>query len=73
MNGIRIVALALIVAGTLGLMYGRVTYTKDTHDIKLGPLELSIKEKDSVDVPMWLSAAAIAAGAALLSWGGRKR
>lgn len=73
MNGIRIVALALIVAGTLGLMYGRVTYTKDTHDIKLGPLELSIKEKDSVDVPMWLSAGAIAAGAALLSWGGRKR
>lgn len=73
MNGIRIVALALIAAGTLGLAYGRFTYTKDTHDIKLGPLELSIKEKDSVDVPLWAGVGAIAAGAALLWWGGRKR
>lgn len=72
MNAIRIAALALIVAGGLALVYGGFTYTKDTHDIKLGPLELSIKERKTVNVPVWAGAAAIIAGAALLVFGGKK-
>jgi hypothetical protein len=63
---IKIVAIALIVAGTLGLVYGGFSYTSETHDAKLGPLELSVKEKRSVAVPAWAGAGAIAAGTLLL-------
>jgi len=66
MSGIKILALALIVAGLLGVMYGKFSYTKETHDAKVGSLELSFKEKQTVNVPAWAGVAAIAAGAALL-------
>ena len=72
MNGLKIAAIVLIVAGTLGLAYGSFTYTKETHQAKLGPIELSVKDKETVNVPIWLSIGAIAAGAALLLFGGRK-
>ena len=66
MSGIRILAIVLIVAGLLGIMYGKFSYTKETHDAKVGSLELSFKEKQTVNVPAWAGVAAIAAGAALL-------
>jgi TRAP-type C4-dicarboxylate transport system permease small subunit len=66
MNAPRIVALVLIVGGILGLLYGGFTYTKDSHDAKVGPIELSVKDKETVNVPLWASIAAIAVGGALL-------
>jgi uncharacterized membrane protein YdcZ (DUF606 family) len=66
MSAIKIVAIVLIVAGILGVMYGKFSYTKETHDAKLGPLELSVKEKQTVNVPAWAGVGAIAAGAILL-------
>jgi len=66
MSGIKILAIALIVAGVLGVMYGKFSYTKETHDAKLGPIELSFKEKQTVNIPAWAGVAAIAAGAVLL-------
>jgi len=66
MSTIKIVAIALIVAGILGVMYGKFSYTKETHDAKLGALELSFKEKQTVNIPAWAGVAAIAAGAVLL-------
>ena len=72
MSGLKIAAIVLIVAGALGLAYGSFTYTKETHQAKLGPIELSIKDKETVNVPIWLSIGAIAAGAGLLLFGGRK-
>ena len=53
MNPIKLVAVALIVAGLLGLVYGGFSYTKDTTVVKLGPIELSAKEKQTVNVPVW--------------------
>jgi hypothetical protein len=72
MNPTKLVGVALIVAGVLGLLYGGFSFTKETHDVKLGPIELSVKEKESVNVPVWAGVAAIAVGAALLLFGGRK-
>ena len=66
MSGIKILAIALIVAGILGVMYGKFSYTKETHDAKLGPIELSVKEKQTVNVPAWAGVGAIAIGAILL-------
>jgi TRAP-type C4-dicarboxylate transport system permease small subunit len=73
MNAVRIAALVLIVAGLLGLVYGSFTYTKETHKAQLGSLELSVKDKETVNVPLWASVGAIALGGVLLIFGGRNR
>ena len=59
-------------AGVLGLVYGSFSYTKETREAKLGPIELSVKEKQTVNIPVWAGVAAIALGGALLFLGGRK-
>ena len=59
-------AIVLIVAGIIGLAYGSFSYTKETHDIKMGPIEMSVKEKETINVPVWAGVGAIAIGAALL-------
>jgi len=69
---VKIVAIALIVVGILGLAYGGFSYTKETHDIKLGPIELSIKDKETINVPIWVGVGAIVAGGLLLLFGNRK-
>lgn len=73
MNAIRVIAFALILGGALGLVYGGFTYTKDTHQAKLGPIELSVAEKETVNVPIWLGVGSILIGGALLIFGGNKR
>jgi len=72
MSMVKIVAIALIVVGILGLAYGGFSYTKETHDIKLGPIELSIKDKETINVPIWVGVGAIVAGGLLLLFGNRK-
>ena len=72
MNSIKLAAIVLIVAGVLGLGYGSFSYTKQTHDLKMGPIEMSVREKGTINVPVWAGVGAIAIGAALLLLGGRK-
>ena len=72
MNPTRLIAIVLIVAGLLGLAYGGFSYTKDTTAVKLGPLELSVKEKQTVNVPIWVGIGAIVMGGLLLAFGSRK-
>lgn len=66
MTPVKIVGIVLIVAGVLALGYGGFSYTKETHQAKLGPLELSVKEKESVNIPQWAGIGAIIAGVVLL-------
>jgi uncharacterized membrane protein YidH (DUF202 family) len=66
MTAAKILGVLLIAAGVAGLVYGSFSYTKEEHKAKLGPLQFSIKEKETVAVPMWLSIGAIAAGTVLL-------
>ena len=63
----------MVIAGILGLVYGSFSFTKDTHEAKLGPIEFSVKEKETVNVPVWAGVGAIVIGAGLLLVGGRKR
>jgi TRAP-type C4-dicarboxylate transport system permease small subunit len=72
MGGTKIAAIILIIAGALALAYGGFTYTKDTHEVKLGPIELSVKEKKTVNIPMWAGIGAIVIGGVLLLGAGRK-
>lgn len=69
----KITAIALIVVGVLGLVYGSFTYTKDTHNTDLGLIELSVKDKETVNVPVWAAVGAIVAGGLLLLFGTKKR
>ena len=73
MNAVKMAAVLLIAAGILGLVYGGFSYTRDTHEAKLGPLELSVKEQETVNVPVWAGVGAIVIGGALLLVGGKKR
>jgi uncharacterized membrane protein YidH (DUF202 family) len=66
MSAIKIVGIVLIAVGLLGLAYGGFTYTKDTHDAKLGPLELSLKDKETVNIPIWAGVGVIVVGGLLL-------
>jgi hypothetical protein len=66
MSAVKIVGIVLIVAGILGLAYGKFSYTKETHEAKLGPLELSVKDKETVNVPVWAGVGAIVVGGLLL-------
>ncbi|MGR8999796.1 MAG: hypothetical protein ACU88J_12225 [Gammaproteobacteria bacterium] len=66
MSVIKILAIVLIIAGLLGLVYGSFSYTHETQEAKIGPLELSIKDKKTVDIPVWAGVGAIVAGGVLL-------
>ena len=72
MNPTKLIGIILIAAGCLGLIYGGFTYTKQTSAVKLGPLELKVQEKETVSVPLIVSAGAIAVGVFLLVAVGRK-
>lgn len=71
-NAIRLLGIALIVAGVLGLIYRGFSYTKDTTAVKIGPIELSVKEKETISVPMWAGIGAIIVGGVLLILGSKK-
>ena len=72
MNTVKVIAIILIIAGVLGLVYGGFSYTKDTTVVKLGPLEVSAKERQTVNVPMWVGVGAIVVGGLLLVFGTKR-
>ncbi|MBC7939932.1 MAG: hypothetical protein H7Z19_09255 [Chitinophagaceae bacterium] len=72
MNPMKLLGIVLLVAGLLGLVYGGFSYTKDSTAVKLGPLELSVKQKETINVPLWAGVGAIVVGGLLLVMGGKK-
>jgi uncharacterized membrane protein YidH (DUF202 family) len=66
MNPVKIVGVVLILAGILALAYGSFSFTKETHEAKIGPLELQVKEKQTVNIPIWAGVGAIVIGTVLL-------
>jgi TRAP-type C4-dicarboxylate transport system permease small subunit len=62
-------AIVLLVAGALALAYGGFSYTSETHEAKLGPLEITITEKERVNVPVWAGVALLVVGGGLLLTG----
>ena len=72
MNPTKLLSVILIVGGVLGLLYGSFSYTKDTTALKIGPLELAVKEKETVNIPMWAGVGAIVVGGLLLVLGSKK-
>jgi len=69
MNIFKIAGIILIIAGVLGLIYGKFSYTKETKETKMEPIELTIKEEKMVDIPYWLGAGTVAFGSLILLFG----
>ena len=63
----QILALVLIVAGVLGLVYDHFTYVKETHGFQVGSLEVAVKDKETVNIPVWAGIGAIVVGGLLLT------
>ena len=72
MNTTKIIGIVLIVAGLLGLAFGGFSFTRETHKASLGPIKLSVAEEKTVNIPLWASIVAIAAGAAVLVAGSKR-
>lgn len=72
MDAMKILAIVLIVAGVLALVYGGFSYISDTHTTKLGPINLTVKDKERVNIPLWAGVGAIVVGAVLLLSAGKK-
>lgn len=73
MNVVKLAAVAMILAGAVALAYGSFSFTQQTHGARLGPVTMSVQERQTVNVPVWAGVAAIAIGAALLVFGSKQR
>jgi hypothetical protein len=69
MNVYKIAGILLIIAGALALVYGKFSYTKETKETKMGPIELSIKEDQILDIPYWVGAGTVVFGSLILLYG----
>jgi hypothetical protein len=65
-NAMKFLGVLLLVGGILALAYGGFTYTKETHETKIGPLVLSVQDKQTVNVPIWAGIGAVVIGGLLL-------
>jgi hypothetical protein len=72
MNASKLIGALLIAGGVLGLSFGGFSYTKETNKATLGPIAISVAEKETVNFPLWLSIVAIAAGTGLLMASSKK-
>jgi len=73
MSGVTILGILLIVLGIVGLVVGGVSYTKDKDTADLGPIDITVKEKEHVRIPPALAIAALIGGALLVVGGSRRR
>ena len=72
MDGVKIAAFLLIIAGALALAFGGFSYTKESHEAKVGPIELTVQNKKTVNVPVWAGLGMVLVGGVLLAAGSRK-
>ena len=68
----QLLGVALIAAGVLALVRGEVSYTKETHEARVAGIELSLKEKETFEIPTWAGVGVVAAGTLLLLIGRRR-
>ena len=58
--------LALIILGATALAWPAFSYTKASHEAQFGPMEFTVKEKETLRIPVWASLAAMAVGIGLI-------
>jgi uncharacterized membrane protein YidH (DUF202 family) len=73
MNPTKLIGIVLIIAGALGLMYGGFSYTQDKTAVKVGPIELTVQEEKSINIPLWAGIGALVLGVVLVGVGGKRK
>jgi drug/metabolite transporter (DMT)-like permease len=73
MNLTKLVGVALLAIGIVALAYRGFTYTKATREAKVGPFQVTLKDRERLEIPVWLGVGLAIAGGALLAWGGGQR
>ena len=73
MNALKVMAIGLVLAGVLALVYGGFSYTKDTTEVKMGPVQLSVQQRKTVNVPIWAGVGALLVGGLLLVTAGKRK
>ena len=73
MNAMKVVAIGLVLAGVLALVYGGFSYTKDTTEVKMGPVQLSVQQRKTVNVPIWAGVGALLVGGLLMVTAGNRK
>jgi len=69
---LKILGVLFLVAGVLVLVYHGFSVPRQ-RDAKLGPIEVSMKQSERVEIPSWVGVACVAAGGGLLLWSGQKK
>jgi len=72
MGTVKVLAIALIIGGLLGLGYGGFSYTRETEEAKIGPFELSVKDTQTVNIPVWAGLTVLVLGCGLLLLASKK-
>jgi hypothetical protein len=72
MNGMKVLAIVLIVGGGLALLYGGFSYTRSTSEANIGPISIEVQERERVNIPLWAGVVAVVAGGVLLLGPARK-
>ena len=67
MKGTKLLGAVLLVAGLLALAYGGFSYTKSTDKVDIGPVHFEVKDKESVNIPLWAGVAVAIVGGVLLA------
>ena len=67
MKGTRLLGAVLLALGILSLAYGGFSYTKQTEKVSLGPIHIEVKEKETVNIPLWAGVGAAIVGGILLA------
>jgi len=69
---IKVIGLVVMVLGILALAYGGFSYVEETHDASLGPIDISIQDKERVNIPAWAGVVAIIGGGVMMIAGRSK-
>ena len=67
MKGTKLLGAVLLAVGLLALAYGGFTYTKSTDKVNIGPIHFEVKDKETVNIPLWAGVAVAIAGGILLA------
>jgi hypothetical protein len=62
----KVVGVVLLVLGIMGMFWGGLTFTKETHDAEIGPIEFSVKDRETIRIPLWAGVIMAVAGTVLL-------
>lgn len=67
MKGTKLLGAVLLGLGILALAYGGFTYTKNTDAVDVGPIHFEVKDKETVNIPIWAGLGAAIVGGVLLA------